>query len=180
MQITPVENEIVSMFATGDLRAMDLLYDNYADTLYGVILRIVGDEDQAKDVLQDAFVKVWKRSKSYDPTKGRLFTWLMSIVRNQSIDAIRKTNRSGKIYGSANDVAIANTSADNVDLSLNHDIQKVLDQLDEHHRDLIMHSYILGYTHPEIAEKMEMPIGTVKTRIRSAMIELRSIFRNGH
>lgn len=180
MEVTPIENEIVSMFAAGDVRAIDLLYDNYADTLYGVVLRIVGDEAQAKDVLQDAFIKIWKKSKSYDSSKGRLFTWLMSIVRNQSIDAIRKNNREGKIYGQANDVVIENKSADNIDLSLNHDIKKVFDQLDEHQRELLEHSYILGYTHPEIAEKLELPIGTVKTRIRSAMIELRTIFRNGH
>ncbi len=180
MHITPIEKEIVSMFASGDVRAIDLLYDNYADTLYGVILRIVKDEAQAKDVLQDAFVKIWKQSKSYNSDKGRLFTWLMSIVRNQSIDAIRKNKRAGKIYGEAKDVVLSNTSADTKDLSINYDIAKVLDQLDQHQRDLIEHSYILGYTHPEIAEKMEMPIGTVKTRIRNAMLELRSIFNNGY
>ncbi len=180
MEVTSIENQIVSMLSAGDVRAMDLLYDHYSDALYGVTLRIVGNEDQAKDVLQDAFIKIWKKSKSYDSSKGRLFTWLISIVRNQSIDAIRKNKREGKIYGQSNDVVLENKSADNIDLGLNHDIKKVLAQLDEHQKELLEHSYILGYTHPEIAEKLELPIGTVKTRIRSAMIELRTLFSNGH
>lgn len=180
MPISPVETQIVSLFAAGDVKAMELLYDHYGDTLYGVIFRMVGDEAEAKDILQDAFVKIWKKSKMYDPSKGKLFTWLMSIVRNQAIDLIRKNKRAGKIHGDASDVVMEVTVADNADLSLNYDIQKVLAQLDDHQRELIEHSYIFGYTHPQIAEKFDMPLGTVKTRIRGAMQQLRTIFNNGH
>lgn len=180
MPTSPVEIQIVNLFAAGDEKAMELLYDHYGDTLYGVIFRMVGDEAQAQDILQDAFVKIWKKSKMYDSSKGKLFTWLMSIVRNQTIDLIRKNKRSGKIRGDASDVVMEVTVADNADLSLNYDIQKVLAQLDDHQRDLIEHSYIFGYTHPQIAEKFDIPLGTVKTRIRGAMQQLRTIFNNGH
>lgn len=179
-QVAPVENKIIEMFAAGDVRAMDLLYDHYADTLYGVVLTMLKNEGAAQDVLQDALVKVWKNSKNYDPTKGRLFTWLINIVRNRAIDEIRKSKRSGEIYGTASDVTMEMAAADNTDASVPHDIGKVLEQLDEHNKSLIEHSYILGYTHPEIAEKFDIPLGTVKTRIRNAMKELRSIFGNGH
>lgn len=178
--MAPVEKEIVDRFAAGDVRAMDLLYDHYADTLFGVVMRMVNDEAQAQDIIQDAFVKIWKQSRTFDPTKGRLFTWLISIVRNQSIDAIRKNKRSGDIQRESSDVSIQMTVADNKDLSEEHDLRVVLSQLDHHHKELVEHSYILGYTHPEIAEKFGIPLGTVKTRIRNAMLELRTIFGNGH
>jgi RNA polymerase sigma-70 factor (ECF subfamily) len=178
--VAPVEKEIVELFAAGDVRSMDLLYDHYADTLYGIVLGMVKEEARAQDVLQDAFVKIWQYSREYDATKGRLFTWLLRITRNKAIDAIRKNKRSGEIYGKSTDVNMQIAEADNPDLSVSHDITKVLAQLSEHHKDLIEHSFILGYTHPEIAEKFEIPLGTVKTRIRSAMNELRTIFGNGH
>jgi RNA polymerase sigma-70 factor (ECF subfamily) len=177
--LAPVEKEIIKLFDAGDVKAMDLLYDHYADTLYGIVLRMVGNDAQAKDILQDAFVKIWKRSKSYNSSKGRLFTWLLSVVRNQAIDVIRKNNRSGEIYGEANDVTLNKTVAENSDIALDHDIKKVLSELDDHQQELLEHSYILGFTHPEIAEKFEIPLGTVKTRIRNAMNKLRTIFNNG-
>lgn len=178
--VAPVEKKIIDMFAEGDVRAMDLLYDHYADTLYGVVVNMVKNEGKAQDILQDAMVKVWKNSRSYDPAKGRLFTWLLNIVRNRAIDELRKMKRAGEIYGTASDVSMEMTEADNADVTVPHDIGKVLEQLDDHNKSLIEHSYILGYTHPEIAEKFDIPLGTVKTRIRNAMKELRSIFGNGH
>ncbi len=178
--MAPVEKEIVEMFAAGNVRAMELLYDNYADTLYGIIFGMVRDEAQAQDILQEAFVKIWQHSREYDPSKGRLFTWLLSIARNKAIDAIRKNKRSGKIYSTSTDVIMQVVEADNTDLSVNHDIMKVLAQLSDHNKELIEHSFILGYTHPEIAEKFNIPLGTVKTRIRNAMSELRTLFGNGH
>jgi RNA polymerase sigma-70 factor (ECF subfamily) len=177
--LSPVEREILERFEKGDAGAMDLLYDNYSEALYGIAYRMLGDEEKAQDVLQEAFVKIWQRSRHYDPSKGRLFTWLLTIVRNQAIDAIRKRNRQSEIQGPAGDVLLNNIDSESTDLGVNHDIQKVLGQLDGQHRELIEHSYILGYTHPEIAEKFDIPLGTVKTRIRMAMSELRNIFGNG-
>lgn len=179
MTSSAIEDQIVSLFEAGDDRAMELLYDHYADTLYGVIFRMVGNEAQALDILQDALVKVWKNSSTYDPSKGKLFTWLMRIVRNQTIDFIRKQRRSGEIYGEATDVIIEVTPADTRDFGLNYDIGTVLDQLDDLHRDLIECSYIFGYTHPQIAKRFKMPLGTVKTKIRAAMIQLKNIFQDG-
>lgn len=158
---------------------MALLYDHYADTLYGIAFKIVGSEEKAADVLQDAFVKIWKQSKSYDSSKGRLFTWVLSIVRNQAIDAVRKSGRRGEIQGDLADVSIENEPAKTSNKSTEMDLETVLSGLEDEQRTLIEHSYILGYSHPEIAEKFNLPLGTVKTRIRSAMIELRAIFGNG-
>jgi RNA polymerase sigma-70 factor (ECF subfamily) len=175
-----VEQDIIKRFASADVSAMDLLYANYANALYGIVFRMLGDEAAAQDVLQEAFVKIWKNAALYDSSKGRLFTWLVRIVKNQAIDAVRKSKRSGEIRGAAADVALEITPDNNRDLSTNYDISQVLSQLDVHERSLIEHSYILGFSHPEIAEKFDIPLGTVKTRIRNAMLELRRIFGNGH
>lgn len=176
--MAPVEKEILKLFAEGNVKAMDLLYDHYSDALYGVILRMVGDEAIAADVLQESFVKVWKNSRSYDPSKGRLFTWLMRIVKNKAIDSIRKTGRKAEIHSELR-VVNKEDSIESADPSVQHDLNTVLSRLDGEQRDLIEHSYILGYSHPEIAEKFDIPLGTVKTRIRNGMKELRLIFGNG-
>lgn len=177
--MAPVEKEILRLFEEGNAKAMDLLYDNYSDALYGVILRMVESEAIASDVLQESFVKIWQNSRSYDPSKGRLFTWLVRIVKNKSIDAIRKTRRKEEIQSELK-IVHKNDRSDSSDPTLNNDLNTVLSNLDKDQRNLIEHAYILGYSHPEIAEKFDIPLGTVKTRIRNAMKELRSIFGNGH
>lgn len=174
------EDKITAMLAEGDVRAVELLYDHYADALYGVVFRMLKDEAKAQDVLQECFVKIWKNTSSYDRSKGRLFTWLINIVRNRAVDELRKQKRSGEIRGEATDVSLKTVAADGKAEGTEHDMNKVLQELDKHSRELVEHSYILGYTHPEIAEKFDIPLGTVKTRIRNAMKELRSIFSNGH
>jgi RNA polymerase sigma-70 factor (ECF subfamily) len=176
--VAPVEKEILRLFEEGNVKAMDILYDNYSDALFGVIFRMVGDEAIASDVLQESFVKIWQNSRSYDSAKGRLFTWLVRIVKNKSIDAIRKTGRKAEIHSELK-VVHKGDAVDTADPSIQHDLNTVLSSLDKDQRDLIEHSYILGYSHPEIAEKFDIPLGTVKTRIRNAMKELRSIFGNG-
>ncbi len=176
--MAPVEKEILRLFDEGNVKAMDLLYDHYADALYGVVLRMVGDEALASDVLQESFVKIWQNSRSYDSSKGRLFTWLLRIVKNKAIDSIRKTGRKSEIHSELK-IVHKSDALDSSDPALKHDLNTVLSNLDKDQRELIEHSYILGYSHPEIAEKFDLPLGTVKTRIRNAMKELRSIFGNG-
>jgi RNA polymerase sigma factor (sigma-70 family) len=176
--VAPVEKEILILFEEGNVKAMNLLYDGYSDAFFGVIIRIVRDEVIASDALQESFIKIWQNARSYDPSKGRLFTWLMCLVRSKSIDAIRKTGRKAEIHSELK-VVHKGDAVDTADPSIQQDLNTVLSSLDRDQRDLIEHSYILGYSHPEIAEKFDLPIGTVKTRIRNAMKELRSIFGNG-
>ncbi len=83
------EDELVALLKSGAANAMGILYDNYSGALYGVIVRIVEKEDAAEDVLQEVFIKIWKNISSYEPTKGRLYTWLVNIARNSAIDSLR-------------------------------------------------------------------------------------------
>ena len=161
-----------------DKAALSFLYDKYGAALYGSALRIIQDEEITREVVQDIFLKIWDKIEQYDAKKGRLFTWLLRIVKNKAIDSIRKTGRKVEIQSELR-IVHKNDAMDSSDPTLKHDLNTVLSNLDKDQRELIEHSYILGYSHPEIAEKFDIPLGTVKTRIRNAMKELRSIFGNG-
>ena len=175
--MAPVEKEIVRLFEEGNVKAMDLLYDNYSDALYGVILRMVGDEAVAGDVLQEAFVKIWQNSKSYDPDKGRLFTWMLQISRNLAIDKLRSREYSqakktedlqNHVYPT-NDAGTTRQNEDDIG------VKDLLDHLREEERLVIDLVYFQGYTQSEIAKEKNIPLGSVKTRLRMAMKNLRRI-----
>ena len=92
MSITPIEQKITDLLAQGDKRAINLLYEHYSSSLYGVILKITINEEIAEDALQETFVKVWKNTHKYDSSKAKLFTWLFRIARNTAIDKLRSYN----------------------------------------------------------------------------------------
>ena len=155
------------------------LYDNYSGALLGVISAIIVDQETARDVLQEVFVNIWRKIESYDPTKGRLFTWMMNVARNAAIDKIRSRGYqdSLKNYSIPDnaDTNIPGASAlpkvDDVGL------KKILTKLKNEHRVLIDMSYFQGYTHDEISKMLDIPLGTVKTRIRSALSHLRTMIK---
>jgi len=169
------EPELVSLLQEQDETAFSYLYDNYGGALYGIISPIVKDTETANDVLQEVFVNIWKKINQYDTAKGRLFTWMLNIARNAAIDKLRsRAFRDGMknrpIPENAEAIA-ASTPAKTDDVGL----KKVLAGLKEDYRVLIDLSYFQGFTHEEISKIMDIPLGTVKTRIRSALIQLRNM-----
>ncbi len=173
--ITYTEQELVSLLKDRDSKAFGYLYDNYSGALNTIILQILNDVELANDVLQEVFINIWKRIESYDPTKGRLFTWMLNIARNASIDLLRSKNyqnsQKNRSLSDNVDVFVRNQSSElNID-SIG--LKKVLERLKDEHRILIELAYFKGYTHEEIAEIEAIPLGTVKTRIRNALIQLR-------
>lgn len=176
---TYTEQELVSLLKNRDNKAFDYLYDHYSGALYSIILQILNDAELASDVLQDVFVNIWRKIDSYDSTKGRLFTWMLNVARNASIDTLRsKTYQNDRknqpMDYQAGDVLVALITQVNVD---NIGFRKVLNQLKEEQRLLIDLAYFKGYTHEEIAEMEKLPLGTVKTRIRSALLQLRGLLK---
>lgn len=160
-------------------QSFSYLYDNYSAALFGIINGIIPDEETGRDVLQEVFVNIWRKIELYDPSKGRLFTWMMNVARNAAIDKLRSRSYQDSLKNRSipENVdttipgAVANPQPDDVGL------KKVLAKLKEEHRLLIDLSYFQGYTHEEIAKALDIPLGTVKTRIRSALIHLRTMIQ---
>lgn len=174
------ESVLIERLNQHDQQAFQWLYDQYSPALYGVVLRIVRDEDQAQDLLQDIFVKIWKNLESYDATKGRLFTWMLNVSRNTAIDALRsrKTQPSNEIRTDEDSVHIVDRQHNTEQPNPDHiGIQDVVKQLRPDRKELIDLVYFGGYTHEEAAEELNLPLGTVKTRIRAALHELKQLFK---
>jgi len=169
----------VSLLKSRDNKAFGYLYDNYSGSLYTIITQIVEDVELANDILQEVFINIWRKIESYDPTKGRLFTWMLNIARNASIDTLRSksyqnSQKNFSLPDNADWSAGGQSSQLNVD---NIGFKKVLGKLKDEHRALIELSYFKGYTHEEISEIEDIPLGTVKTRIRNALLQLREILK---
>lgn len=141
-----------------------------------IIRRIVYDDAYVDDVLQESLVKIWQNSRSFDPDKGALFTWLVRICRNTAIDKTRSKDfrQSEKSKQAVDIVSIAEDRGEENDIEKLY-MRQMIGQLSENHRKLIDLAYFQGYTQKEIAENLGMPLGTVKTRIRKALQQLRSI-----
>jgi RNA polymerase sigma factor (sigma-70 family) len=172
------EKELVNLLQERSEKAFSYLYENYSGALYGIIHSIITDQETANDVMQDVFVNIWKKIESYDPSKGRLFTWMLNISRNAAIDKLRS---KGFRDGLKNQPISENVDI-NAGLSIGPSIndvglKKVIGGLRDEQRVLIDLSYFQGYTHEEIAKVMNIPLGTVKTRIRSALVQLRTLIQ---
>lgn len=150
----------------------------YSGALFGVISRIILQTEVAEDVLQETFMKIWKSSDSYDAGKGRLFTWMMNIARNLAIDKLRS-----KDFKNANKNQDIENNVDFIDsqkeVTFNADaigLKDMVTSLKPEFNLVLDMVYFKGYTHVEAAEELDLPLGTVKTRIRMAIMELRKNF----
>lgn len=170
------EQELAQLLRLRDQSAFTYLYDSYSGALYGVIQQVVPDQSISSDILQDVFVKIWRQIEKYDATKGRLFTWMYNIARNTAIDVLKskgwqnekKTDQLDVIHLNTEVVTERNDEAGGV----NHLIQ----HLKEEFKEIMNLSYTQGYTQEEIATLLRIPVGTVKTRMRAALLQLRKNF----
>jgi RNA polymerase sigma-70 factor (ECF subfamily) len=174
-----IESQIIIYLLKQDKRAISLVYANYADALFGIISRIIPESEVATEVLQDTLLKIWKNSLKYDVTKGKLFTWMAQIARNSAIDTVR----SGKYQRTTKTYSIPDTVSNSVELSetiqiTDSGLKRQIDSLDKKYREVINLLYFMGYSQSEAAKKLNLPLGTVKTRARTAILELRKSLGN--
>jgi len=170
------EQELVSLLLQQNSQAFGYLYDNYSSALFGIINQIVPDSDVAADVLQEVFINIWKKIDSYDETKGRLFTWMLNIARNAAIDKLRSRSYQQKLKNQPLSENVDSKANPVVNPQVNDiGLKKLINKLKEEYRVLIDLSYFQGFTHEEISKMLNLPLGTVKTRIRSALIQLRTM-----
>ena len=167
--------DLVHKVKAGNQSAFGEVYDRYCGAINSVIGRFIIDEDLAQDVLQDTFIKVWKNIQMYDDSKGSFFTWMLNIARNTSIDALRKTKKESKseIQILETTVSSSTTVQQNVGTI---GLKQLVEQLPAEQQTMIEYLYFKGYTQQEVADELDIPLGTVKTRSRLAMTELRKWF----
>jgi RNA polymerase sigma-70 factor (ECF subfamily) len=158
--------------------AVEALYDMYSSSLFGVISRIVNDTAIAEDVLQDTFVKIWNSFSSYSTEKGRLFTWMINIARNLAIDKIRSKDfkNQGKNQELENNVTFIDEQRNTVYKPELLGVKDLVEKLKPEQKAILDLVYFKGYTHVEAADELGVPLGTIKTRLRMAIIELRKYF----
>jgi RNA polymerase sigma-70 factor (ECF subfamily) len=172
------ENDIIERLKSSDNGGYEILYDRYASLIFGVIKRIVHIEEDAENLLQDCFVKIWLNIHTYDATKGKLTTWLINIARNTAIDFTRskvysqrmKNQSIENIVSPSIEIATQALSAETIGL------RQIVNVLPPPCREIIEWMYFEGYTQQEISENFNIPLGTVKTRTRMALKELRAHF----
>ena len=156
----------------------EALYDMYSASLYGVIVRIVVDTAVAEDVLQESFVKIWQSFPSYSPEKGRLFTWMVNIARNLSIDKIRSKDFKNQTKNQEleNNVTFIDEQNNTVYKPELLGIKDLVQKLKPEQKSILDLVYFKGYTHVEAADELGIPLGTIKTRLRMAIQQLRKSF----
>ena len=169
---TPDDFALLSRVRSGDQGAMAALFDRYSGVLYSVALRVLKDPGQAEDIMQDIFIQVWRKPDSFASGRGSLGGWLAVVARNRAIDLLRKRRPSDSVE----DVVLASktdTASEAERNVLMEKVRVVMAELPPDQKTSVELAYFDGMSHTEIAEKTGEPLGTVKTRIRLAMMTLR-------
>jgi len=169
------EMRLVARVRTGDQQALAELYDRYSSVVYAVALRVLQDAAAAEDVLQDIFLRLWRNPDAFDASRGSLAAWLAVIARHRSIDRLRQRRPETDI-----EKCVITSSADLRDQTerslVIEKVRSALGEMNPDQRKALEMAFFQGLTHVEIAEKTGEPLGTIKTRIRSALRQLRAKF----
>ena len=175
------DSELLRAISRGDEQALAAIYDRYRLILFGLILRIVHDRQEAEDVLQEAFLQVWRRAADFDESRGRVFTWLVTIARSRALDRLRTIGSRAKLF----DEVLAHSPIDEagdaakdaVKSEQGATVRRALAELPEEQRQTLLLAYFEGLTQTEIADRLGDPLGTVKTRMRSGLRKLRDVLQ---
>lgn len=167
-------NHTIGLLKSQNKEAIGLLYDEYAGPIYGIISRIIKDSNRAEEILQDTFVKAWEKGHYYDENKGSMFTWLMRIARNLSINAVQsKAFKKKQVTGNLDDsLKLQEREIPIHTLGLRGHVNS----LDEKYVEVINLIYFQGFTHKDAAEELNIPLGTLKSRVKAALSTLRKLY----
>jgi RNA polymerase sigma-70 factor (ECF subfamily) len=173
------DNELAVLVAQGNRDAFMVLYDRHSGIVYGLALKMMGEEMSAEEIAQEAFIKLWTRASSFSPGRGNLLPWLLTITRRVALDRIRLENRRPDFSNpfDPEDVWRVTANPDSqTDEARWHSMHFALHELPDEQRQVIELSYYHGMSHSQIEEYLDIPLGTVKTRIRLGMDKLRQIW----
>ncbi|WP_378172555.1 RNA polymerase sigma factor [Aquimarina sp. SS2-1] len=165
--------ELISRLQNQDTKALSKIYERYSGALYGVILRMCKNEPLAQDLLQETFMKIWQKSHTYNPDKGKFFTWSYRIARNITLNSLRKKdiliqNEDLSVYKNKSTPEVAKDY-----LELDGSLRK----LEPHHQRALELVYFNGLTHREAHQEMEVPLGTFKSYIKQALKKLSEYYK---
>jgi RNA polymerase sigma factor (sigma-70 family) len=175
-----LENRILQMMQKGDKQYLDLLYQQYGGIMFKITIGITKSHQAAEDVLQESLVKIWKNAHRFDASKAKLLTWVVQIAKNTALDFVRsKAARNNKVTDTMADkpvMAEYGVTEQDVDtIGLKETMKQTLESRDKRILEML---YFEGYTQKEVAEQLEMPLGSVKTRVRISVNLLRNSLKN--
>jgi RNA polymerase sigma-70 factor, ECF subfamily len=170
-------DDLVLRVARGDTAAFDALYDQMADVVFGVIRRVLRDPAQSEEVAQEVLVEVWRTATRFDPERGSAATWVLTMAHRRAIDRVRSAqaahDREERV-ALRDHVPAFDEVAERVEHTLEREqVRRCLSNLTELQRESVTLAYYGGYTYREVGELLEVPLGTVKTRLRDGLIRLR-------
>ena len=170
-----LEKHIVELLQERNEKAISLLYEHYGDTLYGVAHKVVRDAELAQDVLQESFVKIWKKSDSYDSSKAKLFTWLFRITRNTAIDKLRSVNTKSdkEIQIDVSDVYNLGVDSTRPEFL---DVRENMEKIEQKYHVVLDALFFQGMTQQEASDELNIPLGTIKSRLKIGLRELKKIY----
>jgi len=175
------DDDLLQAVARGDESALTALYDRYRLILFGLILRILHDRQEAEDVLQEAFLQVWRRANDFDRSRGRTFTWLVTIARSRALDRLRMLGSRSRLIDPDNETVSHEVVDPAQDMARSEEgaiVRRALGELPDEQRQTLLLAYFEGLTQAEIAQRLGDPLGTVKTRMRSGLSKLRELLRD--
>ncbi|HEX4210733.1 MAG TPA: sigma-70 family RNA polymerase sigma factor [Candidatus Binataceae bacterium] len=171
---TPSDAELIAGMAAEDAESFRALSARYSGVLTALSRRIVGNETDAEDVVAEALWRAWRAAKDFDPSRGSAAAWLITIARSRAIDHLRARKSADRPHPYNPGPETAESPSAGLILSQRaHVVRAALNELDERERTALQMAYYSDFSQTEIAERLGLPLGTVKTRIRAAMIKLR-------
>jgi RNA polymerase sigma-70 factor, ECF subfamily len=179
---TSIDANLLTLIAKGDRRAFGQLYDRSSQVLFTLSLKLLGDREEAEDLLQEVYTEVWRKSVRYDERRGSPMAWLITLTRSRGIDRIRaRASRGHGMTESLEDAPIADMQGhaptpfdQQADAEVRTFVMKALVELPTAQRQALELSYYEGLSHSEIAERLKEPVGTIKTRIKLGMSKLKT------
>jgi RNA polymerase sigma-70 factor (ECF subfamily) len=178
-KISIEEEDLVTLLKNKEETGFDILYQNYSNAIYGIVIRMLKSKDEANDMHQEVFMKIWKKIESYDKKKGKLYTWMANLTRNFVIDRIRSAdykNHTLKNFVRDDSVRVVDSEYNSRITVDAIGLDGLVNDLKTEHKILIQKIYFEGYTQSDLAEELGLPLGTLKTRVRAAMKTLREKF----
>ena len=175
------DQELIAAIQGRDVRALESLYDRHRVLAYSLALRILGSPGDAEDVVQEAFLNVWRSADTYRPERSSWRSWVLSIVHHRALDKLRGRQSRPLPVALEEGMDLPDTSDVWEEVARNltgDDVRQALDRLPAEQRETIELAYFSGYTHTEIADRMGVPLGTVKGRMRIGLQKLKSVFEN--